>query len=273
MNNQIHEKWFCDETWQRVVDDELEAAELRELVAVCNQRPELWKRCAVAFLEEQTLRSELQQLGTQWLPTPSASLPALAAIDDVHSSRDPANHEPQLAAKREHSFRKAPAHAAGVSQSSVLNSLALAASVMLAFAVGWQASRRLGGQSQRAAAADPVSSLANTNSNPPSMRTIPSKPSASERFSAEAYTGNDNQFVDLPASTSSTADAIHRALQRPDQFVPIDRAIPKELVELQRRGLVHIESTEGIMTVQLQDGKTAVVPVQQFDVQSIGNAY
>ena len=281
MSNPIPEKWLCDVTWQRVVDNELDVTELTELIAVCDQQPELWKRCAVAFLEEQALCSELRQLGSQWRDAAPKATSTSAEFDGVQCDGAVAplrsgtigNGHTFIVGKEDITSCKSPKRAAGALQSSVLNSLALAATVLLAFAIGWQASRRLGAQSQRAGAIAPISSLADANSKSTSNKGLPSAANVSDRFSQANNADGDHQFVDLPVSTTSTADAIHRALQRPNQFVPLDRAVPKPLAELQQRGLVHIESTEGIMTVQLQDGKTAVVPVQQFDVQTIGNAY
>lgn len=46
--------------WDRVVDDELSPSERRELLAQLEARPELWRGCALAFLEAQALRRELR---------------------------------------------------------------------------------------------------------------------------------------------------------------------------------------------------------------------
>ena len=83
----------------------------------------------------------------------------------------------------------------------------------------------------------------------------------------------DLRLVGTTPSAAITADAIEQALERPEQFVPLDRRIPKQLVELEQRGWLHIESIEGFVPVRLRDGNTAVVPVQQIDLRLIRNAY
>ena len=287
MKLHIAEKWLREETWQRVVDNELDLAELKELVAVCDQHPELWKRCAVAFLEEQALCTELRKLGSQWPATAAVAAPHIPATDSLQAQQSGLTRTPSSPARaaaplinrdRSTSAVTGRIHTAGAMQSSVLNCLALAASVMLAFIVGWQASRRIGEPYQRSTS-ETVSSLgsgtanrqaaSSTTANTSTNRTRPGK---SESFLTDDNAGGPKQLA-ASLNPVSTADAIHQALQRPDQFMPLDHRVPKELVDLQQRSLVRIESIEGIMTVQLQDGKTAVVPVQQFDVRSIRNAY
>src|SRR5690348_10143051 len=100
MNMHFQQQWPDDETWQRVVDNDLTAGELKKLFAACEQRPELWRCCALAFLEDQAVRSELKLLAAQWQEpfvqaqstrrTVSTSLGQDAA---AHRSDDP-GHDP-----------------------------------------------------------------------------------------------------------------------------------------------------------------------------------
>ena len=256
-----HQRWFRDEAWQRVVDNELTADEFKELVAVCDQHPELWRCCAIAFLEEQALRSELKQFAVQWhAPTaPSQStesgLHAVAGQDAVMQRGD---------AKRR------IAHEGGATGASLLNALALAASIGLAFLVGWQASRRMAGDATRAMTAVNQPSGATSNSARPDLRgRLASQTDAVQVHNA----ASDSQPAVALPSPASTADVIHQALLRPDRLMLLDRRVPKQLADLEQRGLVRIESTEGFVPVQLTDGNTALVPVQQYDVRSIDNAY
>jgi hypothetical protein len=75
------------------------------------------------------------------------------------------------------------------------------------------------------------------------------------------------------AAGNPTVGAIQTAGMTTGQFVPLDRRLPRPLAELEQLGLVRIESTEGFVPVQLEDGNTAVVPIQQFDVRSLGSFY
>ncbi len=68
--------WDDQETWERVADGPLSSSQLSELVAVCDKRPELWKRFALALLEEQTLRHELQAITRARLQTQPRRVPS-----------------------------------------------------------------------------------------------------------------------------------------------------------------------------------------------------
>ena len=46
----------------RLVDGELSAQEYRALLAALDEEPDSWRRCAMAFLEAQTLGQELCRL-------------------------------------------------------------------------------------------------------------------------------------------------------------------------------------------------------------------
>lgn len=315
-----HEKWLRDDAWQDVVDGQLTRDQLQELLVLCEQRPELWRRCAIAFLEEQALEQELKELTGRW---PQAPLNAQSAVVDVAvassdtsdqaqsdqaQSDQPQSDQPQGGA---FTMSSVPSHvvgslvdqpeptpsAASISEgntnhrrgspsaaphSLLLNNLALAASVTLAFLIGWQASRRMGGE------------LLNSSK---SSITAGVLPAGDSRGSQIAHAGSDQfQLVDdasnsqlvgaTPQNGSGqqdglsaasfeefAADAITEALQSPDHFVPIDRRIPRELADLEQRGLLRLESTEGFVPVRLKDGSTAVVPFQQIDVRPKRNAY
>lgn len=68
------------QAWDRVVDDELSPLERRELLAQMEARPELWRGCALAFLEAQALRRELRGLLAEQVASAAtpASLPPTA---------------------------------------------------------------------------------------------------------------------------------------------------------------------------------------------------
>src|SRR5262249_14635902 len=49
----------------RLVDGELSASERRELLSALDDEPGAWRRCALAFLESQALRSQLGSLAVE----------------------------------------------------------------------------------------------------------------------------------------------------------------------------------------------------------------
>jgi hypothetical protein len=103
----MNQEHFQDETlFDRLADGELTEVERRQLLASLDDRPDGWRRCALAFLEMQSWRGDLGQFIRE-----SVSAPA------DHKLATPAstNHDP---------FRQGLAW------------LAIAASVMLAFTLG-----------------------------------------------------------------------------------------------------------------------------------------
>lgn len=308
-----HEKWLRDDAWQDVVDGQLTRDELQQLVALCDQHPELWQRCAIAFLEEQVLEQELKGLASNWPTMPDAALIVESsaelrglkvrgmklgglerhargdAVDQglVHAKSDRASSADEgLGGKGDRTAPQAPIATAArksapstsnpVPHSALLNNLTLAASVTLAFFIGWQASRRMRGEMTNHSPGSVVSGV---------MPTVADRSSTTPRVGSHAPShGNaahDIQLAGSPAQVGTpmqtaeefAADAITEALQSPDRFVPIDRRIPRELEDLEQRGLLRLESTEGFVPVLLKDGSTAVVPFQQINVRPKRNAY
>lgn len=297
------------DSWERVVDGELSRAELLELVKACQEQPGLWQRCAEAFLEEQALEIELRQLAAQWPTTPedgSAQQQALSRFDDrvTRGSRACSASKANLAKVAlpdEHSVARPYNHALaadllGESYSAAragwLNPLGLAACVVLAFLIGWQASERFGKEVPGSPSAEAQQGTA-TGNRSLAQQTAPKQTSPKQTSLEQPVVGHNSGLVDsqrgadrgdpqssmdstwegMSPSVETTADAIREAWQRLEQFVPLDRRIPQQLADLERRGLVRIESIEGFVPVRLRDGNTAVVPVQQIELRPVRNAY
>lgn len=310
-----YEKWYRDETWQRVVTSPLSSDELRELIAACEARPELWRCCAMAFLEEQALAGELKQLATEWpqpqsqsqsrheaRPDSAASVASAAgslsslstSLSQSPSSQSPSSQSSSsqssssqsLSSATGHRSQDAPAygvtharapdaaHNSGAAHASLLNNLALAATILVAFMAGWQASRRFGHSADWTLTTDNRAAVVALGQAQPSQVKQPS-PAArpAGRASAEpsvAGAGKPQLAVASPSASESSLDAIQQALLQPERMLLLDRRIPTQLAELEQRGLVSIEAMEGLVPVQLNNGNTALVPVQQFDVRSTG---
>lgn len=63
-------------TWQRLVDNRLSDRDYQALLSRMEQRPELWRDCALAFLEKQAMEQAFQALGFD--PDVVLSEPAIA---------------------------------------------------------------------------------------------------------------------------------------------------------------------------------------------------
>lgn len=98
----------------RLVDGELAGIERRQLLESLDKRPEGWRRCALAFLEAQSWREELGQVAR-----------GLGSVTKEHKS--PASFVPSSMSSR---------------WSTGAKWLALAASLMLAFELGWRQHER-----------------------------------------------------------------------------------------------------------------------------------
>jgi hypothetical protein len=69
-----------DETmFDRLVDGELSEAERRRLLASLDERPDDWRKCALAFLEAQSWKGDLGQLVRESAPAPHGDLSATPA--------------------------------------------------------------------------------------------------------------------------------------------------------------------------------------------------
>lgn len=257
------DKWNNEEAWDCVADGPLSPRQLAELVAACEERPELWKRCALALLEEQTLRYELQSLARESLSA-GKRVNDLSMVPNTLSSTPlpcpafskPAAHDIRLAA-----INSTPA--VSVPRAHFWNNLALVATVMIAFGIGWQASRRFGftGSGNYPALVD--SSIDVAQNSMSEDVPVPTLPADNESLLA----GSDG--VDPEVIDQVNAETLATAMQ-----VDWKENLDPEYEHLRRQGY-KVESHEGLIPVWLYDGSSAVVPYQQIKVhpKSQGRTY
>lgn len=249
------DKWNDEETWDSVADAPMSPTRLAELVAACDQRPELWKRCALALLEEQTLRHELQQMAREQLayapltnapleqPIRQANAPLPCPARLAATSQVPGNHHPFASGR-----------------TLFWNNLALAASLLIVFGIGWQASQRFGGAAKRStnqspfSAADQLTQSATTPTRTPSSTVEPSQ----EVYGLErpAYATLDQAMID-----QVNAETLASAMESdwPEELDP-------EYQQLRQAGY-EVEAQKGLMPFWLHDGSSAVIPYQQIIVR------
>jgi hypothetical protein len=113
----MSDDFLNDELLDRLVDGELSADERRRVIAALEDRSDGWRRCALAFLEAQSWRGNLRGLvadATGSAPAPAVGLATTASREN------------------EISLRRAPR------SSRLSTALAIAASLLLAFAAGSQ---------------------------------------------------------------------------------------------------------------------------------------
>ncbi len=267
------EFWFRSENLQRLVDGSLPAGQLRQFMQACEANPELWRACSLAFIEEACLRDEFQLMaGCTATRKPASVLSIQAAMQSID--------EKSAALK----WRAIEAPATKTKSFAMLRFLALAASLVLAFLGGWQSSKRwstdismlrdsgsvaVGGQA-------PVLADANSDDSPAlplQDRLVDPNSTDESKYVSQTSDAAEVWSALLSDKQALTEYAIEQAMQQPDQFMYFDKSLPPKLMDWVNRGLVQVESTEGVVPVSLDNGVTAVIPVQQIELRPTHVAY
>jgi hypothetical protein len=212
MNNQDFME--CNNQWiDQLVDGELSDDERRALLAKLDAEPDSggWRRCAMAFLEAQAWREAFGPVAAPALPGPA---PVLTA-------RKP----PRLAILR------TPA--------------ALAASVLLAFSVGWLSRGEAG---PRVAQVNPAPVPSVSPLDPPS-RSIPTR----------ALVKAENP---APPLSVPTARAVAQERESPSPNPIVSR--------LESRGY-QVDRRERVVAVETRDGRRMALPVAEVRLRYVGD--
>jgi hypothetical protein len=231
----------------RLIDDELNDNQVRELLLALEAQPEGWRRCALAFVESQTLRRDLAGI----------------AVCDTDAEND-AEYELVPAGKASRGIRL-PAVAWA----------ALAAGLLLAFALGtttrgfWSdsiADRRVTG---------PEEMVATTENN--SQESIGTKNNAQEANDLETAPANKGMLmVSLPMDEGETAQSVkvplvEGGLEQLKTLFAEESAVlsAAERTTLESTGH-EIEQQRAFYPVKLDDGRQAVLPMDIVKVRYTG---
>lgn len=247
MNDNANAWEFSDEMFDRLVDDELAPEERRALLAALDDHPANWRRCALAFLEAQSWRSELGDV-QECIDNSTAA----AVVENVRGGK---------------SFSW-----------PVL--LAMAASFLAAFVLGWGASDLpsfVGGYSSKVVNAP----KGGGGLQPPNVaQTIDGNVAQPPRIGAGELlderlpqyltlaigAGPDAQIVDLPVYELDEASLERIA----EQAEPL----PADLLQTLHRSGHEVHRQQRLMPISLQDGGRVVVPVERIQITPVGiNAY
>ncbi len=234
MNNKNHSVTELDDMIELLVDGQLGGDRYREAIRAIEKSRDGWRRCAVAFLQEQAIKQELRQLARSGL---CENGPARPAHNDHQYLRD----ELTVAGNGERASWRSIANR--------INVLALAASILVAFGMGWY------GAGMRVWNSDDV--LGNP---------------------APRSSARGNVFVGSSAphendSDGFTYDPSRLVLDQGMGIVPVQHEIPESLRRLERLGVIRLETTNGVYPFELDDGRAAIMPVQQIRVQPVLHAY
>lgn len=215
----------------------LEGDQYRQVLRALDAQPERWRECALAFLQEQALAKEIKAMAEVGFAPAVAekSGPAILASDSVASGVHLSLSDTSKRLDSDRTF----------SRLQWMHRLtSIAALLLISFSVGWYGSGILGGnRSNSNAEANGQNLVGNV---PPVVGDVPSR--------SDAIRGNNLQFTS-------------------DSLVELDREMPEFLREMERRGQVRIESFDALMPLQLDDGTSAVVPVQEYRIRPTTRTY
>jgi len=235
----------------RLIDDELTAAQERELLKHLDAHPEMWRHCALGFLEERALRRGARG----WVKAQETDplVPLAPPVNTVSSSAQ-ARAEPV-----------APTRATTQKKRSWLDYATIAAGLLLAFTVGLivqqYQSRPLPNNTPVAkdqtpapdSAAAPAVSLAKNDS----LNNL--------RLQYVSNNGEpSNKEIDVPLiPVNSVDDSMLASWEQATR----QNTIPQETQRwLEQEGQV-VRQQNLWLTVELPNGQQALVPVQRIQVQ------
>jgi len=224
-----------------LVDGELPEARRRELLASLDGTPGGWRACALAFLEAQCVKDSLGAAVRQSASRPEVVVPSFTVRSEW--------------GRRARMF------------------LSMAASFLLALGIGWWAGmlRHTDGPggpglgSSASLVASPVDAMAGRQADPAAPGGPPRL-----RDSSPAMT------VALPDAWSQGGREVRLPVVERDQIdhsllYPDAQAFPAQLREALRRAGYEVRQHHGLVPVPVQDGRHAVLPVDQLDVRYVGN--
>jgi len=252
----------------RLVDGEIDESQRRALLARLEGAPEGWRRCALAFLEAQAWREALESplhggseapaatggLGTRDIgigeaattgTAPRAGSEAVACIST-------------WPARRKLNWRWGP----------VLGMMAAAASFAAAFGLGLMAQRWLGPHRDGAAgsAVQPV-----VDGGAPGASRNGLSPVPAADIAKSGRWGTVQFVMDGPGGTTESVRL--PAIDVPDPAKWLQEqppAIPDEVIEVLRRHGHHVRTERQYVPVPLDDGRSALFPIDQVEVRFRG---
>ena len=237
-----------------LVDGELDDGRRRELLAGLDKTSDGWRRCALAFLEDQCLRQTCGSAGADLKSKPMTASPARKPSDIKPSDRAQYRRRPKTVAK-----------AAGML-------LTVAATFLITLGLGsmiWNADQQghlgtSGGQQQAGITAAQIAE--------------PTDP-------RDGALVHDKEVV-LPGTyqtvtiTDKRPDGTKRSIQLPavvqngideTRLRETPFAIPTELVQSFQKAGHNVHQSRRLVPFRMKDGRRLVVPVDQLDVQYVGN--
>lgn len=241
-----HSKTQIDDA---ILDDlacgNLSGEQYQQVLKALEAQPERWRDCALAFLQEQAWAQDLSGLAQTGFESPVAGAARPKYSDAPVVERKPEPTQPGLRVNTNLQWMH--------------RMTSLAAMLLISFTVGWFGSGLRSSPSP----------------NPGISSTSPSRPvtNPNERL-VDRNPGNPRVE---PQPVLRRAPDVRQDMQEfqfaGKPFVTVDRQLPDALRDMERRGLVRIESIDVLMPMDLQDGTSAIVPMQRYVVRPATYSY
>lgn len=248
------------ESLDRLVDGEMPDEERRNLLISLDSAPNGWRKCALAFLEAQSLRQDLSFLAkTPELNGETLSIPPNSSEVAISSA-----------------MSKSPAPRAARPASSIpWTPLAVAASFGIAFALGLGAKGFFSNSGDRRA----DSSAPRVQEASAGNRAEPRTNSPDPHFSGTPPNGRPSRYarVRYPAAEGGDwIEEVHVPLadaERLDErlFRADPAEIPRDVRDSLERLGYQVESKRRLIPSSTGDGRSVVVPVDSIDIVPVSN--
>jgi len=241
MNEFNDSSWEDDQRFDRLVDGELGPEEYNDLLRSLDQRPEGWRRCALAFLEAQAFRRELAELAGE----PDMSVRA-SRLSDANTSN----------------IRRWPAL------------LAVAASFLLAFGMGVLFQGGWSGTPSETEGVPIVKEDPRSESpgEPPRDVEIAETPTPKATQPSD-YRGNVKLIVERPDGSGSDEFETPLYELSPENAWMLSedrfRAPPEIERMLQRMGR-ELRWDQQVVPLETDDGQRVLIPFRQLEITPVG---
>jgi hypothetical protein len=227
-----------ESVFDRMVDGELDARAQAELLSRLDERPGAWRRLALAFVEAQTLGGELRSIRDESMLTPAPATSRGSAPPDA------------VFVKHEAPWSKL---------------FALAATMLVAVGIGFGVGR-VWNRPARTPATDTTHVTERVT-----------QPIGDSRGVTTSLVDNA-PLTPQGMMTVHTADGspvelpVYEASQGAQRMLAADEtSVPPELIRALRRRGHEVKQQRRLWPVDLGDGRQIIVPVDQVDVQYVGN--
>lgn len=227
-----------DTQLDRLVDGELHGAEYREFVAALDREPQHWRRCALAFLEAQALRGELEVLREAHLASD-----ALVETSPVTPAITPSATASQV---RWWHF-----------------ALAMAASFLFALPLGSTLGRWLRSSDLPAIAEQPQRDPAGAGAPDNRLAQEILRPDVGHQpLGNVQFVDADGRVLEIPYYDVSA---------QPELLAGDENGFPPELLQSLERAGHRVERQSGIVPVNLGNGSQAIMPAEHYRIMPAAN--